>query len=128
MDRSLTITHDPMQLHDYPEAIATLQRSLLAQTQQIRELKTALGEMDAGIKYSVAFDTDLKNDRQREACIAELKSAAGYQALMGELQAAQDKQADLEIELEFVRNQFTLAKLEVRERIAQIEMQARSLE
>lgn len=117
-----------MQLHDYPEAIAALQKKLLLQAQQVRELKTALVEMDAGIKYSVAFDTDLKNDRQRDACITELKSAAGYQALMGELQEAQDQQTELEIELEFLHGQFTVAKLEARERIAQIEMQARSLE
>lgn len=112
-----------MQLNEYPEAIAQAQHSLLQQTQQVRELRLALADMDANIKYTVAFDMDLKNDRQREAQIMELKGSPGYLSLVQELQDAQDKHSTLEIELERLRNHFAVAKLEMRERIAQLELE-----
>jgi len=117
-----------MQLHEYPEAIAQLQHAQLKQIQRVRDLKNSLVEMDANIKYTVAFDLDLKNDRQRDAQISELKASPGYQSLTLELQEAQDKQSELNIELELLQNQFTVAKLEARERIAQMELAGRSLE
>jgi len=116
-----------MQLNEYPEAIAQLERTQLQQIRQVRDLKNSLAEMDANIKYTVAFDLDLKNDRQRDAQTSELKASPGYQSLILELQEAQDRQVELEIELELLRNQFTVAKLEIRERIAQMELTGRSL-
>ncbi|MBD2153155.1 hypothetical protein [Leptolyngbya sp. FACHB-16] len=112
-----------MQLTDYPNAIATIQQEILNLSRQARELKAQLSELDSAIKHKVAFDSDLKNDRQRDACIAEFRNSPSYRSLQADLEVIQDQQAQYEIELERLRGQFTATKLEMRERTALAELQ-----
>ncbi|MBD2156276.1 hypothetical protein [Leptolyngbya sp. FACHB-16] len=113
-----------MQLSEFPDVIATYQREIhYLSTSIARGLKSDLAEMEASIKHKVAFDSDLKNDRQRDACIAEFKAGNDYRSVQRELEKVQDRQAELEIELERVRGMFTAAKLEARERVALAELQ-----
>lgn len=111
-----------MKLNEYPIQIANLQRQLLAQEQQVRRLKDTLATFDREIEGTIAFDPDLKNDAQRKAKRAELMATEDYQGLLLDLRSAQDTQAELEIDLEFLRSQFSVAKLEQREAIVSMEL------
>lgn len=108
----------------YPQSIASLQRRLLSQQQAARRIKDALIAFDLEIEHSIAFDADLKNDSQRKAKKAELQASEDYQALLIDLRRVEDLQTETEIELQLMQNQFSVLKLEVRERIAKLEASA----
>lgn len=113
-----------MQLSDYPQAIRDAQFQLLAQEQKVRRLKDALNTFDREIEGAIAFDETLTNESKRKVRKAELMASEDYQGLLLDLRSAQDKQTELEIELEFLRSSFLMARLERREAIANMELAA----
>lgn len=113
-----------MQLDDFPQAIAEQEQRLLEQKQLILSLKDQVDYYDYQFDYAIAFDTDLKNDLQRRAKRAELLQEDTYRDLLLKLRAATEAAAAIEIRLQLTQNQFTVAKLAARERIARIEAQA----
>ncbi len=112
-----------MRLLDYPAAIAHKQRELLRTEQHVRRLQDVLNRLTAEIDTTIAFDTELRNDAQRKAKRLEMMKAADYRKAVVNLQIAQDQHAELEIDLNLLRNQFSVLKLELRESLASREMQ-----
>jgi hypothetical protein len=112
-----------MQLHEYPQAIADVQRDLLHSQQHITMLKETVMFCLNTIDRAIAFDTDLKNDAQRKAKRSELKETdSDYIEASLALKKAQDVYAELEIELQLLLNTFSVLKLERREAIASMEL------
>lgn len=112
-----------MRLLDYPAAIAQKQRELLRTEQHVRRLQDVLDRLTAEIDTTIAFNPDLRNDAQRKAKRLEMMAAADYRKAAANLQIAQDQHAELEIDLNLLRNQFSVLKLEIRESLASREMQ-----
>ncbi|MBD3883098.1 hypothetical protein IFO70_15140 [Phormidium tenue FACHB-886] len=112
-----------MKLIDYPAAIAQQQRSLLREEQHVRRLQEVVNRIIAEIDTQIAFDTDLRNDAQRKAKRVELMRSPEYQRAFVNLQMAQDRRSEIEIDLNLLRNQFSVLKLEMREAIATRELQ-----
>lgn len=113
------------QLQAYPEAIAQLQRKLLKVDQRIRQLSESVTILMAAIERQIAFDAALKNDSQRKARRVELmESDSDYISATIALKAAQDRRESLLIELQLLRNQFSVLKLDLREAIANKELAA----
>lgn len=114
-----------MQLDDYPKAIAQLQAQILKLDQQIRTLNESAVVFLAAIDRHIAFDVTLKNDNQRKAKRVELmETSPDYIEASLALKYAQDKRGELDIELQLLRNQFSLLKLDRRETIARLELEA----
>lgn len=112
-----------MKLNDYPIAIAEKQRQLLQTEQHIRRLQDIINRLAAEIDTAIAFDSELKNDAQRKAKRLELMSAPDYRRAAANLQITQDEWAEIEIDLNLLRNQFSVLKLQLREAIAARELQ-----
>lgn len=114
-----------MKLSGYPQAIAELQRQILDFDQSLIALSESVKIFEAEIDKVIAFDANLKNDAQRKARRIELQQTDGdfYQASTM-LKQTKEKRDLLAIDLELLRNSFALAKLEKREAIAQLELQA----
>ncbi len=111
-----------MQLQEYPKAIAQLQTKLnslnfLADTLQ-RGIKLIEAEVDAAI----AFDSQLTNDAKRKAKRTQLLDEyERYWELIETLATTKGERELKAIEHEQRRNEFTVLKLEARERIATLE-------
>ncbi len=113
------------ELDQFPQEIARLQRQLLKTDQQIRQLTESVAILAAAIERQIAFDPTLKNDAQRKARRSELMESDGdYIATTNALKAAQDRREMLLIELQLLRNQFSVLKLNLREAIASKELAA----
>jgi hypothetical protein len=110
-----------MKLHRYPQAIADAERQLLKANQALRASQAELDQLTAALESQIAHDETLKNDAQRKAKRAELMADGLYQECLKELHYTQDNRTACEIELSLLRNQWAVAKLETRERIAQME-------
>jgi hypothetical protein len=103
-----------MNLNEYPQAIAqaaTLVNDLESQIHQAKRIITAVeGRVDSQVAFG-----DYKNDPQRRAVRFDLLSNdSDYQAALhnlGQLMAAKAKAL---VELELVRNQYAIAKIEAR--------------
>lgn len=108
-----------LQLSQYPDAIADLQRQLLKADRQVRQLSESVMILTAAIDRQIAFDTSLKNDAQRKAKRIELMgSDSDYITASIALRAAQDRRESVLIELQLLRNQFSILKLDRQEAIA----------
>lgn len=110
-----------MKLSQFPQAIANLEKHLLKTAQNVRAAQAELDQLTAQIDSTIAHDADLKNEAQRKAKRAELMQQDLYQECLKEHLYWFDNHKVVEIELSLLRNQFTVAKLEARERIAQME-------
>ncbi|MDX2229346.1 MAG: hypothetical protein NW220_06895 [Leptolyngbyaceae cyanobacterium bins.349] len=112
-----------MKLIDYPVEIAEKQRQLLRTEQHVRRLQDIINRLTAEIDTAIAFDSDLRNDAQRKAKRLELMSAPDYRRAAANLQITLDERAEIEIDLNLLRNQFSVLKLQLREAIAARELQ-----
>ncbi|MBE9178627.1 hypothetical protein IQ268_08650 [Oculatella sp. LEGE 06141] len=115
-----------MNLSNYPEAIAQSQFQLLLAERTVRRLQEQLTRLTAKIDSAIAFDADLKNDAQRKAKRTELLESPEYLEVAEVYQAAKDKHAEMEIELQLLLNRFSVAKLEQRHAIAIMELRTAS--
>lgn len=111
-----------MKLIDYPIMIAEKQRQLLQSEQHIRRLQDIVNRLTAEIDTAIAFDSELRNDAQRKAKRLELMSAPDYRRAAANLQITYDERAEIEIDLNLLRNQFSVLKLQLREAIAAREL------
>lgn len=108
-----------LQLNQYPDVMANLQYKVLKTDQQIRQLSESVTASTAHIDRQIAFDTSLKNEAQRKARRRELmESNNHYIAASIALRAAHDRHESLLIELQLLRNQFSILKLDRQEAIA----------
>ncbi|HEY9699662.1 MAG TPA: hypothetical protein V6D10_20545 [Trichocoleus sp.] len=110
-----------MKISEFPQQIADKQLAVLSQEQKVRKLKDILQTFDREIECAVAFDAELKNESQRKSKKAELQADEEYQGTLLELQHAQDALVKLQIEADLLRSQFSVAKLEFRLSLAQLE-------
>lgn len=84
-------------------------------------MRSAILELEAEIDSCIAFG-EFKNDAQRKAAKSQLlKENNFYDQRCSQLQVLTDKYAHEEIALNLIKNNFTVAKLEARERIAKME-------
>jgi hypothetical protein len=111
-----------MKLSNCPHAIATAQQKLLNLGKDIASARNALLLEENSIDQAIAFSSDFKNDSQRKTAKAQmLQESALYQSLTQNLADLTDKYNRVDINLQLVKNNFTVAKLEMRERIAKME-------
>jgi hypothetical protein len=106
-----------MHLKQYPKAIALQQTQLAELRQTIRQVKETLAAQELEIDKAVVFDDTLKNDL--------VQNDSELLALLGQLTELEDYREAGEIELNRLLNQWTIAKLEKRQTIAQMEIEAR---
>lgn len=110
-----------MQLNAYPTAIAAAAQSLADLEGKFQACKQAIELAESDADLSVAFDQDLKNDNQRRARKAEiLKHDSRYQEMIRDLLLLANDRTDALNDLERLRNQFAVAKIESRMQIAQM--------
>lgn len=106
-------------------ANADLQRQILKLDQQLRQLNESVTFFNSEIDRRIAFDASLKNDTQRKAQRKALMGKDGdYISVCTALKETQDKRALMDIDLQLLKNQFSVMKLERRGAIAQLEAQA----
>lgn len=110
-----------MNLSTFPHAIATASYELLALGTKIRNVRSAILDIESETDNAIAFG-EFKNDAQRKAAKAQLlKESDLYSDLSENLQSLSDQYSHAEIKLNLVKNNFTIGKLEARERIAKME-------
>lgn len=110
-----------MELSQFPQAIADAERLLLKTIQGVNSLKEVIEFFDREISYAIAFDPDLKNDTQRKVRRGEMQADQQYQDKLNALKRAEDMRAAQQIEADYLKNSFSVAKIEARERIAKLE-------
>ncbi|BAY16240.1 hypothetical protein NIES2109_24940 [Nostoc sp. HK-01] len=109
-----------MQMSHYPSAIAQAAQRVNELDSQLMAVQHQINRFEGNADRAAAFDVDLKNDAQRKARRFEVL------LLNHEYQKAIDTQIQLTMEkanaiahLEYLRNQFSVAKLEARLAITQ---------
>lgn len=111
-----------MNLSTFPHAIATAQQKLLNLGRDITIVRNALLLEENQIDQAIAFSNDFKNDSQRKTAKAQMLQESNlYQSISEQLTNLTDKYNRADINLQLVKNNFTVAKLEARERIAKLE-------
>lgn len=112
-----------MELRDYPDAIASLQIQIIEMEEIIRELKDVEMTHRLRIKRLVAFDPELKNENQRTVKSEELLSTDGdFDLALRAVNNQLGARARLEVELERLVNNFTIAKMQARHRHRKMEI------
>jgi hypothetical protein len=108
-------------LNRLPQAIADQSYKMLALDEEIRHCREIIATYDSEIDNAIAFG-EFKNDAQRKAAksqmILENEALQANVKCLQALTTSRDKGA---IELGLLRDRFSIAKLEARERIAKIE-------
>ncbi len=111
-----------MILSEYPEAIAQAEAKLLKLNQEIEIQSQLLSYLDTEIEKNIASNKDLKNDQQRKCKRLELQQEQDYLEIKTNLKEAKDDKDEQLIKLNLIRNQFSVAKLEAKLQIAQLEL------
>ncbi len=109
------------ELRQYPEQIAQLQKNILRKDQQIRAVEGEVEQMILDAEKIVYFDPELRNESQRKVRRAEVLDTAIYLEAQQTFEQLKDERTELLLELERVRNHFSVAKLRLREQIASLE-------
>lgn len=110
-----------MNLSTFPHAIATGSYELLSLATKIRSVRAAILDIESEIDNVIAF-SEFKNEAQRKAAKAQmLKENESYSELATRLQELTDAYSHAEIGTNLIKNNFAIAKLEARERIAKME-------
>ncbi len=109
-----------MQLSHYPCAIAQAAQRVNEIDSQIMAVQQLINREEGNADTRSAFDSDLKNDAQRKARRFEvLLTNHEYQTAVNTLLRLNAEKANAIAHLEYLRNQFSVAKLEARLAIAQ---------
>jgi ABC-type antimicrobial peptide transport system ATPase subunit len=109
-----------MQLSDYPGAIAKAARRVNEIDSQLIAVQQQINRFEGNADRIVAFDMDLKNDSQRKARRFEvLLVNQEYQTAIDTLNRLTAEKANAIAHVEYLRNQFSVFKLEARRAIAQ---------
>jgi hypothetical protein len=110
-----------MELTEFPQAIAHLQTEHLKAEQAVRHWQSQVDRVIGEIESTIAFEKSLTNEAQRKAMRLELMQQTEVQTAMETLQLAQDQKTERAIQLELLRNQFSVAKLAERRHVAELE-------
>ncbi|MBW4501672.1 MAG: hypothetical protein KME57_19440 [Scytonema hyalinum WJT4-NPBG1] len=109
-----------MQLNHYPAAISQAAERVNEIDSQLMAVQYQINRFEGNADRSAAFDMDLKNDAQRKARRFEvLLVNQEYQKAMDTLIQLTTEKANALAHLEYLRNQFSVAKLQARLTIAQ---------
>ena len=109
-----------MQLSHYPAAIAQAAERVNEMDSQLMAVQHQINRFEGNADRVAAFDMDMKNDAQRKARRFEvLLTNQEYQKAMDALLRLSAEKANAIAHLEYLRNQFSVAKLEARLAIAQ---------
>lgn len=109
-----------MQLSHYPGAIAEAAGRVNELDSEIMAVQQLLNRVEGNADRVSAFDIDLKNDAQRRSRRFEvLLTDREYQTATNTLMRLTAEKANALVHLEYLRNQFSVAKLETRRVIAQ---------
>lgn len=109
-----------MQLNHYPAAIAQAAQRVNEIDSQMFAVQQLINREEGNADRISAFDPDLKNDTQRKARRFEiLLKNHEYQTAVTTLMRLTAEKANALAHLEYLRNQFSVAKLEARSAIAQ---------
>ena len=109
-----------MQLSHYPGAIAQAAQRVNELDSQIMAVQQLINREEGNADRVSAFELDLKNDTQRKARRFELLlTNHEYQTALNTLMRLTAEKANALAHLEYLRNQFSVAKLEARSAIAQ---------
>lgn len=109
-----------MQLSYYPTAIAQAAQRVNEVDSQIMAVQQHINREEGHADRVAAFDPDLKNDTQRRVRRFEvLLKSQEYQTALNTLMQLTAEKANALSHLEYLRNQFSVAKLEARSAIAQ---------
>jgi len=109
-----------MQLNHYPSAIAQAAQRVNEVDSQLMAVQQQINRFEGNADRVAAFEMDLKNDAQRRARRFEvLLVNQEYQKAMDTLMQLTGEKVNAIAHLEYLRNQFSVAKLEARLKIAQ---------
>lgn len=109
-----------MKLSQYPAAIAATTQRVNLVDQQLADAHRAIAQTEGEADVVVAFAEDLRNDSQRKARRFELlQTNPAYQQQQDRLIQLSSDRANALAHLEYLRNQFSAAKLETRWAIAE---------
>jgi hypothetical protein len=108
-----------MKLNQYPVAIAQAAQTVNELESQIAAVQLVINRIEGSADKVAAFETDLKNDNQRKARRFEvLQVNLEYQQSLNTLIRLTAERGNAVAQLEYLRNQFSVAKLETRLAIA----------
>ena len=108
-------------LNQFPLKIAEAETQILGLYRQVTIYKEQLSFMDGEIETAIALNKELKNEQQRKTKRLELKQEPDYLQAKAALTEATEKRDKAVIQLNLLRNQFSVAKLETRQAIANLE-------
>lgn len=109
-----------MQLSNYPSVIVQAAQRANEIDSQLMAVQQQINRFEGNADRVAAFELDLKNDAQRKARRFEvLLVNQEYQKAMDTLMRLTSEKANAIAHLEYLRNQFSVAKLEARLAIAQ---------
>jgi hypothetical protein len=109
-----------LQLSHYPSAIAQAAQRVNEVDSQLMAVQHQINRFEGNADRVSAFESDLKNDAQRKARRFEvLLVNQEYQKSIDTLMRLTAEKGNAIAHLEYLRNQFSVAKLEARLAIAQ---------
>jgi hypothetical protein len=112
-----------MKLREYPNAIANLEIEIHRINLEVSILQNNLRLIEYDIDQQIAFDTSLTNDAKRKSMrVALLEMHPEYVGYEIKLQGLKSQHQYAWIDLEKLRGEFSVSKLETRERIARLEI------
>ena len=109
------------QLKEYPVRIAEAEKQIQKLETSRNQFKEVLLYMDADIEAAIAFDKELKNEQQRRTKRLSLRQSPDYLQAKLSLSRSGEEYTDSVIQLNLLKNQFSVAKLEARLTIANLE-------
>lgn len=111
-----------MNLSNFPHAIATAQTKLLKLSRELTIVRNALALKEIEIDKAIAFSSEFKNDSQRKTAKTQmLQESEEYQRLTKLFDDLNERYQLADIDLQLIKNNFTVSKLEAREKIAKLE-------
>lgn len=113
-----------MNLREYPTKIAQVMMEVHALDMQVNTLQENLKLIELEVDTKIAFDLVLKNDAQRKTRRkALLDDHPNYWECAEELRKIKNTRECASINLCKLQNEFSVMKLEYRERISKLELQ-----
>ncbi len=112
------------QLKQYPKAIASVEEKLLKLNQEIEIQNQLISFFDADIEKTISDDKTLKNDQQRKSKRLELQQQPDYLEIRRKLTELKEQRERNVIQLNQLRSEFSVMKLELRMQIANLEAAA----
>lgn len=111
-----------MDIKDFPTEIKNVRTKILKLDSKLEDAKNELNMLDLNIELVIKTE-GLKNDQERKTRRLELKLINDtYKKAESSLKKLERQKEGLEIDLEFLINEFTVAKLMVRDSIVKSEI------